>query len=142
MPHKSDLNTLDKGSSNRSRRTFLKQTTALTAVAIAPAAIAKAADEKFDEKLETFLSDQPLSLTVNGKLYNLNVAPRVTLLDLLREQLKLTGTKKGCDFGQCGACTIHVNGERVLSHWSKRYGRNCNHRSCSGNSQCSVSCNG
>ena len=115
MPHKSDLNTLDKGPSNRSRRTFLKQTTALTAVAIAPAAIAKAADEKFDEKLETFLSEQPLSLTVNGKLYNLNVAPRVTLLDLLREQLKLTGTKKGCDFGQCGACTIHVNGERVLS---------------------------
>jgi xanthine dehydrogenase YagT iron-sulfur-binding subunit len=52
---------------------------------------------------------------VNGKAYNLTVEPRVVLLDLLREQLGLTGTKKGCDHGQCGACTVHVNGRRVLS---------------------------
>lgn len=54
-------------------------------------------------------------LHVNGSHYNLNVDPRATLLDTLREQLKLTGTKKGCAHGQCGACTVHLNGERVLS---------------------------
>jgi len=105
----------DKEPSDHSRRIFLKQTTAITAAALAPAALVKAADEKLDEKVEVLLSEQSLSVTINGKLYNLNVAPRVTLLDLLREKLKLTGTKKGCDFGQCGACTVHVNGERVLS---------------------------
>ena len=52
---------------------------------------------------------------MNGIQHELNVEPRVTLLDLLREQLHLTGTKKGCDYGQCGACTVHVNGKRVLS---------------------------
>src|SRR6266567_3577946 len=54
-------------------------------------------------------------LTINGEPRNLVVEPRVTLLDLLREQLQLTGTKKGCNYGQCGACTVHVNGKRVLS---------------------------
>jgi xanthine dehydrogenase YagT iron-sulfur-binding subunit len=52
---------------------------------------------------------------VNGVKKQLNLEPRSTLLDVLREQLGLTGTKKGCDYGQCGACTVHVNGQRVLS---------------------------
>jgi xanthine dehydrogenase YagT iron-sulfur-binding subunit len=52
---------------------------------------------------------------VNGTMHQLSVEPRVTLLDLLREQLHLTGTKKGCDWGQCGACTVHADGQRVLS---------------------------
>ena len=52
---------------------------------------------------------------VNGKDMNLNVDPRITLLDCLRESLQLTGTKKGCDHGQCGACTVHVNGRRINS---------------------------
>jgi xanthine dehydrogenase YagT iron-sulfur-binding subunit len=56
-----------------------------------------------------------LSLEINGKIHDLDVEPRVTLLDALREHLGLTGTKKGCDQGQCGACTVHVNGERVLA---------------------------
>lgn len=56
-----------------------------------------------------------LSLTVNGKRRQLSIDPRVTLLDLLRENLGLTGTKKGCDFGQCGACTVHIDGRRTLS---------------------------
>jgi xanthine dehydrogenase YagT iron-sulfur-binding subunit len=53
--------------------------------------------------------------TVNGATENLDVDPRTTLLDVLRDQLDLTGTKKGCDHGQCGACTVHVDGRRVLS---------------------------
>jgi xanthine dehydrogenase YagT iron-sulfur-binding subunit len=55
------------------------------------------------------------SLTVNGKTYHVDVDSRTSLLDFLRETLGLTGTKKGCDHGQCGACTIHINGKRTLS---------------------------
>jgi xanthine dehydrogenase YagT iron-sulfur-binding subunit len=57
----------------------------------------------------------PITFQINGQSHTLNVDPRTTLLDCLRETLSLTGTKKGCDHGQCGACTIHVNGRRVLS---------------------------
>jgi xanthine dehydrogenase YagT iron-sulfur-binding subunit len=57
----------------------------------------------------------PLILRINGKEYQLNIDPRTTLLDCLREDLHFTGTKKGCDHGQCGACTVHVNGRRVNS---------------------------
>ena len=56
-----------------------------------------------------------IHLRVNGEERELTVDPRTTLLDALREHLALTGSKKGCDQGQCGACTVHVNGERVLS---------------------------
>jgi xanthine dehydrogenase YagT iron-sulfur-binding subunit len=56
-----------------------------------------------------------IDLTVNGQHVRLAVDPRVTLLDLLREGLGLTGTKKGCDQGQCGACTVLVDGRRILS---------------------------
>ena len=57
----------------------------------------------------------PLTLTVNGRLRRINTAPWTSLLDLLRDHLDLTGSKKGCDHGQCGACTVLVNGTRVLS---------------------------
>ncbi|NGY65266.1 (2Fe-2S)-binding protein [Lentzea sp. NEAU-D13] len=56
-----------------------------------------------------------VTLVVNGGTERLRVDPRVTLLDALRERLGMTGSKKGCDHGQCGACTVHVDGERVLS---------------------------
>jgi xanthine dehydrogenase YagT iron-sulfur-binding subunit len=57
----------------------------------------------------------PITLRINGRDYSLRIDPRTTLLDCLRETVALTGTKKGCDHGQCGACTVHVNGRRVLS---------------------------
>jgi xanthine dehydrogenase YagT iron-sulfur-binding subunit len=57
----------------------------------------------------------PLSLQINGQQHNLQVEPFVTLLDLLRERLHLTGAKKGCDHGQCGACTVIVDGKRMNS---------------------------
>lgn len=57
----------------------------------------------------------PLKLKINGKEFSLNVDTRTTLLDLLRENLGLTGSKKGCDDGQCGACTVLVNGRRINS---------------------------
>ena len=56
-----------------------------------------------------------ITLTVNGQPHAVTVDPRVTLLDALRERLQLMGTKKGCDRGECGACTVHINGRRVLS---------------------------
>jgi xanthine dehydrogenase YagT iron-sulfur-binding subunit len=57
----------------------------------------------------------PITLRINGKDHQLRIDPRTTLLDCIREAVVLTGTKKGCDHGQCGACTVHVNGRRVLS---------------------------
>src|SRR4029077_13540225 len=57
----------------------------------------------------------PVTLSFNGKKHDLRIDPRTTLLDCLREHLHLTGSKKGCDHGQCGACTVHINGRRQLS---------------------------
>jgi xanthine dehydrogenase YagT iron-sulfur-binding subunit len=56
-----------------------------------------------------------VSLLVNSKSYKVKIDPRTTLLDCLRENLNITGTKKGCDHGQCGACTVHINGQRANS---------------------------
>lgn len=92
-----------------SRRNVLAGTAAsaaLTAVPMSGAHATKAAVQPAGTKL---------SLTVNGKQHELAVDTRTTLLDLLREHLQLTGTKKGCDHGQCGACTVIVEGQRINS---------------------------
>jgi xanthine dehydrogenase YagT iron-sulfur-binding subunit len=100
---------------DEARRTFLKQSSLLTAVALVPSPVLDAAAAELDEKVAGAFEKVPLKLEVNGKKYNLSVEPRTTLLDFLRENLHLTGTKKGCDYGQCGACTVHIDGQRVNS---------------------------
>jgi len=104
-----------KEDNHESRRDFLKTSSILTAIAVAPLTIAKAAEYNLGEKISAAFETTLVSMTVNGVKKQLAVEPRSTLLDVLREQLDLTGTKKGCDYGQCGACTVHVNGQRVLS---------------------------
>jgi xanthine dehydrogenase YagT iron-sulfur-binding subunit len=103
-----------------SRRSFLSQVGAAGMVAAAtPALVAAgggaAASARADIAVEKIEGAIPVSLRVNGKMNALEIDPRTTLLDALRESLNLTGTKKGCDHGQCGACTVHINGTRVNS---------------------------
>lgn len=100
---------------NKTRRDFLKRSSLLTAVAFVPGTVVNAAVNQWDEKLASVFEKISLHLEVNGVPLNLSVEPRTTLLDLLREQLNLTGTKKGCDRGQCGACTVHTDGVRINS---------------------------
>ena len=100
---------------DNSRRNFLKQSALITAVALTPATAVKAAENHVDERIAEAFEKMPLKMEVNGVAKSLMVEPRATLLDILREQLDLTGTKKGCDYGQCGACTVHVDGHRVIS---------------------------
>ena len=68
-----------------------------------------------DKFTEERISQEKINITVNGKVHQLEVEVWTTLLDLLRDKLLLTGTKKGCDHGQCGACTILLNGKRINS---------------------------
>jgi xanthine dehydrogenase YagT iron-sulfur-binding subunit len=102
-----------------SRRSFLSHLGAAgiaataSPVLAASAATAPAADEAAEAAASA--GTVPVTLKVNGKSRTLNLDPRTTLLDCLRENLDLPGTKKGCDHGQCGACTVHVNGHRVNS---------------------------
>ena len=105
----------NEGLFSGSRRDFLKQSSLLSAIALTPAPLVKAAEQKLDEKVADAFELVTVNLEVNGVAHSVKVEPRVTLLDLLREQLDLTGSKKGCDRGQCGACTVHVNGVRINS---------------------------
>jgi len=105
----------EQGIKGNSRRDFLKKSSVITAIALTPAAAVKASDLKLDERFSDAIEQQSLSIEINGQQHELKVEPRLTLLDLLRERLKLTGTKKGCDQGQCGACTVHIDGVRTNS---------------------------
>ena len=100
-----------------SRRRFLKQIAGTgAALALGPTLLgipALAADQPL--KTNENIVAARVRLKINGKEYALDLDPRTTLLDLLREQLHLTGSKKGCDHGQCGACTVLVDGRRINS---------------------------
>lgn len=87
------------------RRTFLESVAAASAPLVIGVELTRVATTPLT----------PVALIVNGTSRRFEIDPRVTLLDALREHAGLTGTKKGCDHGQCGACTVHVNGQRVLS---------------------------
>jgi xanthine dehydrogenase YagT iron-sulfur-binding subunit len=109
--------------SNPSRRSFLKTTSSTAAAAVlGQTVMAHAAEVAELSGAATERSDKfeihgavPITLRINGKAHSLRIDPRTTLLDCIRETVALTGTKKGCDHGQCGACTVHVNGRRVNS---------------------------
>jgi xanthine dehydrogenase YagT iron-sulfur-binding subunit len=100
------------------RRKFIKQVAGTSAaIAIGPNLLSAASvDQAGATSAAGAASDSvKVNLKINGKDYALDVDPRVTLLDALRERLHLTGSKKGCDHGQCGACTVLVNGRRINS---------------------------
>ena len=92
------------------RRTILTGGAALAGAAISPTFAAGAPGKQAPSE-----SKAVVRLIVNCRARELALDPRTTVLDTLREHLQLTGTKKGCDQGQCGACTVHIDGTRVLS---------------------------
>jgi len=103
-----------------SRRSFLSQLGAATAAATAApfahaAATATIEAPPAPDEAMAIPGAVPVTLTVNGQKHKVMLEPRVTLLDALRDHMQMFGTKKGCDHGQCGACTVHVNGRRVNS---------------------------
>lgn len=95
------------------RRTVLAGSAAAAGIAATPAIAREHLPAR--KALARMDSTMQVSLTVNGATETLTLDPRVTLLDALREHLHLTGSKKGCDHGQCGACTVIVNGRRINS---------------------------
>jgi xanthine dehydrogenase YagT iron-sulfur-binding subunit len=99
------------------RRSFLSRLGALGAAVTASPVLGHANPSQPDtQEAGTALPNLvPVILNVNGKEHRIRIDARTTLLDCLRETLHLTGTKKGCDHGQCGACTVHINGRRVNS---------------------------
>jgi xanthine dehydrogenase YagT iron-sulfur-binding subunit len=106
-------------SKNPTRREFLSTTGSTAAATLVAAYMPTAANTANAEPREPvglpIDGVVPITLRINGKDRQLRIDPRTTLLDCIRESVVLTGTKKGCDHGQCGACTVHVNGRRVVS---------------------------
>src|SRR6059058_2478023 len=98
---------------DESKRRFMQSAAAAAAIGAAPYAVGQTPIREAAESAASGEHVQSLTLNVNGRPYVLAVEPRVTLLDALREYIGLTGTKKGCDRGQCGACTVMINGRRV-----------------------------
>jgi xanthine dehydrogenase YagT iron-sulfur-binding subunit len=103
---------------SETRRQFIKQVAGTSvAIAIGPNVLGSTAVDRSDSAVATAVTSDSITvnLNINGKEYALDIDPRVTLLDTLRERLHLTGSKKGCDHGQCGACTVLANGRRINS---------------------------
>jgi xanthine dehydrogenase YagT iron-sulfur-binding subunit len=111
----------EQGSPGRlSRRSFLSHLGAAGLATTASPLLASSGAAPVSEEIQETAPKAaqgaiPITLKVNGTEHRLRLDPRTTLLDCLRENLNLPGTKKGCDHGQCGACTVHVNGRRVNS---------------------------
>jgi xanthine dehydrogenase YagT iron-sulfur-binding subunit len=100
------------------RRTFLSRMGLASLLATTGPVVTTWAQRsgKVQQGLSTESKDAiPVTLSVNGTKHDLRIDPRTSLLDCLREHIHLTGSKKGCDHGQCGACTVHINGRRQLS---------------------------
>jgi xanthine dehydrogenase YagT iron-sulfur-binding subunit len=106
-----------------SRRAFLSRAgavgvasaTASLAAPISAAAAGEPTKQEATSEAAIIPGSIPVTLRVNGETHTVRIDPRATVLDTLRETLQLTGTKKGCDHGQCGACTVHIDGRRVNS---------------------------
>jgi xanthine dehydrogenase YagT iron-sulfur-binding subunit len=102
----------------KTRRKFIKQVAGTSAaIAIGPNLLSAASADQAKATSAAGAASESVNVhfKINGKNYALDIDPRVTLLDALRERLQLTGSKKGCDHGQCGACTVLVNGRRINS---------------------------
>lgn len=95
------------------RRGFLKKSAAVAAFYLTPSALVKTFAA--EAVVPTPIAKEKLQFILNGKPVVLEIDARTTMLNLLREHIGYTGTKKGCEMGQCGACTIHVNGKRLKS---------------------------
>lgn len=98
-----------------SRRRFLGASMAAGGIAATATSAAHAAVAQTGTPPARTPEMTDVTLEVNGRRHALTIEPRTTLLDTLREELRLTGTKKGCDRGSCGACTVHLDGARILS---------------------------
>jgi xanthine dehydrogenase YagT iron-sulfur-binding subunit len=107
-----------KNSTYLDRRSFISRLSLTGAAIVTPIGMAATGNAVAQtNSAEAAQSDGlvPITLTINEKAVPLRIDPRASLLDTLRESAFLTGTKKGCDHGQCGACTVHVDGRRVNS---------------------------
>lgn len=98
-----------------SRRNFLGHMLTAAGGSIAVPSLLNVAQSREKPSNSPATGEMQIQIQVNGKTHTLNIEPRVTLLDALREKLGLNGAKKGCDHGQCGACTVLVDGQRVYS---------------------------